>query len=170
MKRSVSMMMLIFGILSINVACKNGNVKDVTGTGSFSVSPELILVANDIITEVIVRPDSLGDPWEIEKVKNFNGKQMYTDLLRNIYDKKVIVYDILTGDPLDPGDVKEMEKEFGSDVTKIAKIQFLEDWYFNPSTSKIIKRIKSASFGYESYIDENLPVRYKALFRLNIDQ
>jgi hypothetical protein len=161
-------MLLICAILCIIVACKNKNT--VPEKVSKSSETELIIVANDIITEVIVRPDSLGDPWEIEKVKNFNGKQMYTDLLRNIYDKKVIVYDILTDDPLDPKDVKEMEKEFGSDVSKIAKIQFLEDWYFNPSTNEVVKKIKSVSFGYESYISENLPVKYKPLFRLKIDQ
>ena len=170
MKKSVSTLLLIFGLLSINVACKNKNVNDGSNTVSSVVSPDLIPVAMDIITEVIVRPDSLGDPWEMEKVKNFNGKEMFTDLLKNIYNKKVTVYDILSGDPLDPKDIKEMEKEFGSDLRKIAKIQFLEDWYFNTSTNKIIKKIKSVSFGYESYIDANLPVRYKALFRLNIDQ
>jgi hypothetical protein len=170
MKKSVFTLLLICGLLCINVACKNKNVNDAANTQSSAPSPDLITVAKDIITEVIVRPDSLGDPWEIEKVRNFNGKEMFTDLLKNIYDKKVTVYDIITGDPLDPKDVKEMEKEFESDVMKIGKIQFLEDWYFNPSTNKIIKKIKSASFGYESYKEKNLPVRYKALFRLNIDQ
>lgn len=170
MKKSVLPLLLICSLLSMNIACKNKSVNDVSNTASSAISPDLIPVAKDIITEVIVRPDSLGDPWEIEKVRNFNGTEMFTGLLRNIYDKKVTVYDILSGDPLDPKDIKEMEKEFGSDVRKIAKLQFLEDWYFNPSTNKIIKKIKSVSFGYESYIDKNLPVRYKALFRLNIDQ
>jgi hypothetical protein len=170
MKKSVSILLLVCGLLSISVSCKNKNANDGPKIVSSAISPDLIPVALDIITEVIVRPDSLGDPWEVEKVKNFNGKEMFTDLFKNIYDKKVTVYDIQSGDPLDTKDIKEMEKEFGSDVTKISKIQFLEDWYFNPSTNKLIKKIKSASFGYEAYIDKDLPVRYKALFRLNIDQ
>jgi hypothetical protein len=159
-------------MLILNVSCKNTTVKESTNTGTLSsgVNPDLIVVANDIITEVIVKPDTLGDPWEVEKVKNFNGNLMFTNLFENIYSKKVTVFDNLTGAPLDPADVRKMEKEIGSDLTKIAKIQFLEDWYFNPSTNKLIKKIKSASFGYESSKEEGLQVRYKALFKLNIDQ
>jgi Icc-related predicted phosphoesterase len=158
-------------MLILIVSCKHKTLKDSPNSVAWSseVNPDLIVVANDIITEVIVKPDTLGDPWEVEKVRNYNGKLMFTNLFENIYSKKVTVYDILTGAPLDPGDVRKMEKEFGSDVSRIAKIQFLEDWYFSPSTNKIIKKIKSASFGYESSKEDGLPVRYKALFRLNID-
>lgn len=172
MKKLVCTLIIISGMLIFMLACKHKTLKDNTNpvTWSSEVSPDLIVVANDIITEVIVKPDTLGDPWEMEKVKNYNGKLMFTTLFENIYSKKVTVYDNLTGAPLDPGDVRKMEKEFGSDVSKIAKIQFLEDWYFNPSTNKIIKKIKSASFGYESSKEGGFPVRYKALFRLKIDQ
>jgi Icc-related predicted phosphoesterase len=172
MKKLVCTLIIISGMLILIVSCKHKTLKDSPNSVAWSseLSPDLIVVAKDIITEVIVKPDTLGDPWEVEKVRNYNGKLMFTNLFENIYSKKVTVYDNLTGAPLDPGDVRKMEKEFGSDVSKIAKIQFLEDWYFNPSTNKIIKKIKSVSFGYESTKEDGFPVRYKALFRLNIDQ
>jgi hypothetical protein len=172
MKKLIFTLIIMSGMIIFNVSCKNTNVKENTASQNRSseLSPDLILVANDIITEVIVKPDSLGDPWEVEKVKNYDGKLMFTNLFENIYAKKVTVYDIITGDPLDPADVKEAEKEFGSDLTRIGKIQFLEDWYFNPLTNKIIKKVKSASFGYEWIEDEGLPARYRPLFRLNTDQ
>jgi hypothetical protein len=172
MKKLVFTLIIISGMLVFNISCNTKSPKESlkSVTGSSEVSSDLVVVGNDIITEVIVKPDSLGDPWELEKVKNYNGKLMFANLFKNIYDKKVTVYDNLTGSPLKPEDVRKMEKEFGSDITKIAKLQFLEDWYFNPSTNKIIKKIKSVSFGYESSKDDGLPVRYKALFRLNVDQ
>ena len=144
-------------MLILIVSCKHANKKDDTkaipGTSEAKVSNEtgsdLIVVAKDIITEVIVKPDTLGDPWEVEKVKNYNGKQMLSHLIENIYSKKLTVYDIQTGKPLNPEDVKKTAKEFGSDISKIGKLQFLEDWYFNPYTDKIIKKIKSVSFAYE---------------------
>jgi len=172
MKKLVCTLIIISGMLVFFDSCKNSTVKENTRpvAGSSEVSPDLIVVGTDIITEVIIKPDTLGDPWEVEKVKNFNGKLMFTNLFANIYSKKVTVYNILTGDPFDPEDVRKMTKEFDSDISRIAKIQFLEDWYFNPSTNKIIKKIKSASFGFESSKDTRLPARYKALFRLNIDQ
>jgi hypothetical protein len=172
MKKSVCTLIIISGLLILNVSCKNSAVKDRpnTVTADTDLNPGLILVAKDIITEVIVKPDTLGDPWEAEKVKNFNGKTMFTTLFENIYSKKVTVYDNLTGASLDPEAVRKMEEDFGSDISKIAKIQFTEDWYFNSSSNKIIKKIKSATFGYELPKDEGLPIRYKALFILKIDQ
>jgi hypothetical protein len=172
MKKLVSSLMFLSVILITFSSCKNNVKKEITNpaTGSSEAGTGLIVVARDIITEVILRPDTLGDPWEVEKVRNYDGKLMFTSLFENIYSKKVTVYDIGTDAPLNPNDVRKLEEAFGSDLTKIAKIQFLEDWYFDPGTNKIIKKIKSASFGYEYSLDPSLPVRYKALFRLNIDQ
>jgi len=178
MKNLICTLIIALGMLILIVSCKHANKRDdtkaIAGTSEVMASKEassdLIVVAKDIITEVIVKPDTLGDPWEVEKVKNYNGKQMLSQLFDNIYSKKLTVYDIQTGKPLDPAVVRKTEKEFGSDISKIGKIQFLEDWYFNPSTNKIIKKIKSVSFAYEYIRSDGLPVGYKALFRLNIDQ
>ena len=172
MKKIIFILVALSAILFLTESCKskNANVNSDPSGGTLVPGPDLILVANDIITEVILKPDSTGDPWEIEKVKNYNGKKMFTNLFENIYNRKVVVYDIISGDALKIEDVKEMEKGFGSDVDKIAKFQFLEDWYFDKSANKIIKKIKSASFGYEASMGENLPVKYRPLFRLNINQ
>ena len=171
MKKSVCTLIIISGMILFIVSCKNTPVKEgfKEVTGSSEVSSNLIVVAKDIITEVIVKPDTLGDPWEVEKVRNYDGKLMFSNLFENIYNKKVTVYDLVTDAPLDPNDVRKLEEAFGSDLTKIAKFQFLEDWYFDPATNKIIKKIKSASFGYEYYPDPSLPVRYRALFKLKIE-
>jgi hypothetical protein len=172
MKKIVFILVAFSAILFLTESCKskNANVNSDPSGGTFVPGPDLILVGNDIITEVIVKPDSMGDPWELEKVKNYKGKIMFTDLFENIYNKKVVVYDIISGDALKIDEVKELEKKFGSDVDKIVKFQFLEDWYFDKSSNKIIKKIKSTSFGYEESIGENLSVKYRPLFRLNINQ
>jgi hypothetical protein len=165
--------MLVFIISCKNTTTKE-TVKPVTSISEAKtfteVGADLIVVAKDIITEVIVKPDTLGDPWEVEKVKNYDGKQMLSHLFENIYNKKLSVYDIFTGKPLDPAAVKKIEKEFGSDLSKVGKLQFLEDWYFNTATDKIIKKIKSVSFAYEFKRESGLPIGYKALFKLNLDK
>lgn len=155
-------------------ADKKENKKEVTVTANEVKASEsdsnLIVIAKDIISEVVVRPDTLGDPWEVEKVKNYSGKRMFDDLFDNIYRKKLIVYDITTGKPLDPETVRNTAKEFGNDYSKIGKIQFTEDWYYNTSTNKINKKIKSVLFAYEVKRQKGLPAGYKALFKLNVDQ
>ena len=80
MKKTVIILMVISGTLLFNVSCKNKTVREAPKFVSTytEISPDLILVGKDIITEVIVKPDTLGDPWEVEKVKNFNGKLLYS--------------------------------------------------------------------------------------------
>ena len=172
MKKIVYALIILTGMFVLNFSCKNGKVKENTREVSVSTVAVsgLITVAKDIITEVIVKPDSLGDPWEAEKVKNYNGREMFIKLFENIGNKKVTVFNYLTGDPLSSEDVRKMEKEIGTDLSRIAKIQFLEDWYFDPSTNKIIKKLKSASFGYMASAGKSDPVRYKALFKLKIEE
>jgi hypothetical protein len=170
MKASAFTLIIITCILSLTYSCKQNTAKveQVTPKTESTDTAGLYLIGKDIITEVVVKPDTLGDPWEIEKVKNFNGTLMYKDLFENIYNKKIIVCDILTGKPLDVSEVKKIAMEFGNDYSKIGKLQFLEDWYFNPSTNKIVKKLKSTSFAYEFKREPNLPVVYKALFKLNM--
>jgi hypothetical protein len=171
MKKSVFVLIVLSGILLLSFSCKNTTVKESSNPSASGgeANSDLIVVGKDIITEVIVKPDSLGDPWQVEKVKNYNGKQMFSNLFENIYNKKVTVYDILSEEPLSPDNVRKMEQDFSKDLSKIAKFQFLEDWYFNPVTNKITKTVKSVSFGYELTSGEGLPPRYKALFRLKMD-
>jgi hypothetical protein len=169
MKKSSHIVYIVFVVIILLFSCRNRT--SATIESQADVKPHdtegLIPVAKDIITEVIVKPDTLGDPWETEKVKGFNGNQMFTDIFSNIYSKKLTAHDCLTGEKLTPNDVRKLEKEFNSDLSRIGKLQFLEDWYFNPVTSEFDKRIKSISFGYEIVRESGLPRGYKALFQIN---
>jgi hypothetical protein len=172
MKKISFALILLSGMLILNLSCKNGKSKEIPKEVKETSNTEqgLIIVGKDIITEVIVKHDSLGDPWELEKVKNYNGSQMITRLFENIIGEQTTVYNNLTENPLSPEEVKKMKKEIGSDLSRIAKLQFLEDWYFNPVTNKFVKKLKSVSFGYTSSKEEGEPVRYKALFKLKVDE
>jgi len=166
---SILLPLLLFSVLS----CRNGSDKN---TGNLVKadrpidSAGLVMIGRDIITEVILRPDTLGDPWEVEKVKGFSGDQMFTTLFERIYDKKLTVFDCLTGEALNPADIKKMEKEFNSDRSRIAKMQFVENWYFDPATNEIVKKTRSVSFGYEIIREGGLPAGYAALFRVKSEQ
>jgi len=151
------------------ISCKENHKehKTVQAYETFdTISSELIIIGKDIITEVILKPESSGDPWELEKIKGFNGEPMFINLLEKIKQDKIKVYDCITGEILTPSEAKKILKETGSDISKIAKIQFTEDWYFNPATNELIKKVKSMSFGYELEREQGLPHAYKPLFRI----
>jgi hypothetical protein len=159
-------------ITVITSCCKNGKKDSGSAeiTSSAGISADgLVLIGKDIISEVVVRPDTLGDPWEIDKVKGFNGIPMFTTLFERIYDEKLTVYDCLNEEMLTPTEVRKLEKEFNSDLSRIGKLQFLEDWYFDPATNGIVKKIRSVSLGYVVDRTGGLPPGYFPLFRVKME-
>ena len=152
------------------VACKGK--RDITNQGLKKVSTltdtGLIVVAKDIITEVIVNQDTTGDPWEVEKIQGYIGKPMIDKLFEDIYSNRIIVYDFHSGLELTPKDIKKLEEEINSDRSSIGKLQFTEDWYFDPESDAIIKDVKSIVFGAELKEESGKLYGYKALFQMKL--
>jgi hypothetical protein len=134
-------------------------------TGLF---PGAVIIARDIVTEVIIRPDPQGDPWEIEKVAGFSGEPLVDGIFSRIYDGSLTVYDYHSGNPLSPADVKKIEGEFKNDRTKIGKLSFTEDWYYYPEENRVIKQARSVTFGYELYNNVGKVYAYRAAFRADL--
>lgn len=127
-----------------------------------------VLIATDIVTEVVVRPDPEGDPWEVEKVAGYRGDTMVESIFNRIYDGTMTVYDYHSGEPLTTADVKKIEGEFKNDRTKIGKLSFTEDWYWFPTENRIEKKAKSVTFGYELYNNLGKVYAYRAAFRADL--
>jgi hypothetical protein len=157
--------LIIFAALS---SCGTGGSEKKSGSipSNGKGSEWLIPVGSDMITDVILRPDSLGDPWELEKVKGFDANAMFNTLLDNIYSEKITVFSALTEEPMKPSEVKKIVGEFNSDLKKIAKLQFCDDWFLDPSTGNVVRKTKSIIFGYEVPRETGLPPAYKAMFRI----
>lgn len=128
-----------------------------------------VLIASDIVTEVIIKPDPEGDPWEIEKVEGYRGEALMSTIFNRIYDGTMTVFDYHSGEPLKASDVKKIEKEFGNDRSRIGKLSFTEDWYYNPSANSLYKRAKSVTFGYELYNNQGKVYAYSAAFRADLN-
>ena len=141
--------------------------KPVTGK---ELSAGAVLIATDIVTEVIIRPDPEGDPWESEKVAGYKGEPLVDGIFNQIYDGSLTVYDYHSGEPLTRDDVKKIEGEFKNDRTKIGKLSFTEDWYYFPEENRLEKRAKSVTFGYELYNNLGKVYAYRAAFRADLQQ
>ncbi|MBE0679491.1 MAG: hypothetical protein IH592_12080, partial [Bacteroidales bacterium] len=128
-----------------------------------------VLIASDIVTEVIIRPDPEGDPWEIEKVAGYEGDLLVANIFSRIYDGTLTVYDYHSGEALSAADVKKIESEFSDDRTRIGKLSFTEDWYYNPAENSLHKKAKSVTFGYELYNNLGKVYAYRAAFRADLN-
>ncbi|MRR22476.1 hypothetical protein EG830_05790 [bacterium] len=138
--------------------------------GSTELPAGAVLIATDIVTEVIIRPDPEGDPWETEKVAGYNGGPLVDGIFSRIYDGSLTAYDYHSGEPLTPDDVKKIEGEFKNDRTKIGKLSFTEDWYYFPKQNRLEKRARSVTFGYELYNNAGKVYAYRAAFRADLQQ
>ena len=128
-----------------------------------------VLIASDIVTEVIIRPDPDGDPWEIEKVAGYKGDPLVVNIFNHIYDGTLTVYDYHSGEALSAADVKKIENEFADDRNRIGKLSFTEDWYYNPAENSLHKRAKSVTFGYGLYNNLGKVYAYRAAFRADLN-
>jgi len=131
------------------------------------VTDERIAVAENIIYDVIIKTPDREDPWEVEKLEGYHGDRMISELFNAVYTEKIKAYDYHTGKRLSPDEVRKTELSPGFDRNNLGKIQFTENWYYNPSTMDIDKEIVSIVLGYENREIDGTLIGYTAAFKLN---
>lgn len=163
---------ILAGAIIIAAACNDSPTATVPPEKKAEqpAQPGFIRIATDINYDVIVIPPAGSDPWESERVSGYDGSLMVDDIFKKIYEGTMIPYDLATGEPIAAEDVKQIEKEMGSDRSLIAKLQFTEDWYYNPDSGEIRKIVKSVTLGYEFRDSMGNMFGYKALFRLVLEE
>ncbi len=125
-----------------------------------------IMVADDIIYDVIIKPVTEDDLWEQEKLKGFNGTEMINDLFDGIYSGEIKAFEYDTDKPMSINDIKKVEATKGYKRENIGKIQFTEKWIYDTITNNFKKEINSIIFGYESRTEDIQRVGYKAAFKI----
>jgi hypothetical protein len=161
---------LILAALTVSCSGRRSEPKETTDQSTDVIAEGAVIVAHDIVTEVIIKPDPEGDPWEMEKVSGYNGAIMINTLFDRIYDGSLTVYDLHSGEALSAGDVKQVEKEFNNDRSMIGKLSFTEDWLYYPATNRLEKRTKSVVIGYELYNNQGRVYAYRAAFQARLDE
>ncbi len=178
MRKTVASLLLIMLIMSCNERgreSKGEAASEPAGTVvtsipvSDSLPTDAMLIAGDVVTEVIIKPDPEGDPWETEKVAGYRGADFVESIFERIYDGTLTVYDYHSGEVLSADDVRKIEEDFGGDRSLIGKLSFTEDWYYFPSSNSLHKIAKSVTFGYELYNNLGKVYAYRAAFRADLN-
>ncbi len=178
MRTTVASLLMILLTISCNEGGRESKREAASGpagtsvtsiAGSDSLPAGAILIASDIVTEVIIKPDPEGDPWEMEKVAGYQGADFVDRIFELIYDGTLTAYDYHNGEVLSADDVREIEHDFGGDRSLIGKLSFTEDWYYFPSANSLHKRAKSVTFGYELYNNLGKVYAYRAAFRADLN-
>ncbi len=133
-----------------------------------SVTNERILVAENIIYDVIIKIPNSEDPWEVEKLEGYQGDKMISELFNAVYTEKIKAYDYHSGKRMSPDEIRKTELTPGFDRNNIGKIQFAENWYYNVAIMKIDKEVVSIVLGYENREIDGTLIGYKAAFKLDM--
>jgi hypothetical protein len=159
-------------ITALSAACKEKNTGKqlIPSPETANVPENAVLIAHDIVAEIIIKPDPEGDPWDVEKVAGYHGEEFVNNIFRQVYDGTLKVYDYHSGEVLSASDVRKIENEYNNDRSKIGKLSFTEDWYYYPATNKVEKIARSVTFGYELYNNAGKVYAYRAAFRADLSE
>lgn len=129
-----------------------------------------LLVAANIIYDVVVIPEVKDDEWEAERLKGYSGEEMVNALFEAVYSRKAVATDYFSGERIKPSMLKEMEATDEYRRSDIAKLQFTENWYFNPETLEIEKEIIAIvpGYRYSTGEGETTGTGYRALMTINL--
>jgi len=129
-----------------------------------------LLLASPIIYDVLVKNPDLEDTWTSEKIESFQKDDFVNIVFEAIYNGKVKAYNYHTGDKMTLKEIRTLENSEEFDRSKIGKIQFEEDWYFNEKEFILTKKIKSIILAYE-VIDQFGEIRaYKGAFLIPLNE
>jgi len=160
------LVLILVSIVSCNPSGRKQVEKTPDKQGELSTG---ILIADPIIYEALIKNPDPEDSWGDEELKNFNRKKMVNLIFKAVYQGKATAYNYHTDKPMSIEEVKELEDTDEFDRSKIGKIQFVEDWYFNPETLHMTKIVKSVVMAYEVMNQFGELRGYKTTFRIDLN-
>ncbi len=127
------------------------------------------LVAEPIIYDVVVLNPDPEDRWTTEKLEKLHKEALVELIFQAVEEGKVTAWNYHTDEKMSIKDIHTLEKTDEFNKSKIGKIQFIEDWYFDEKRMRMTKVVKSIMLAYEVY-DQFGKVRgYKAAFRIDLN-
>ncbi|MCF6241540.1 MAG: hypothetical protein L3J74_09375 [Bacteroidales bacterium] len=119
-----------------------------------------VVIADTIIYSVVTKNSNPDDDWRTYCLRKLDQQALVNIIFNAIYQGKLIPYDYSTEEPMSIEEVKAFEKE--NDRKKIAKIQFVEEWYFDEKNLQMGKRVNAIMLAYELRNSKGEVSGYKA--------
>ncbi len=125
-------------------------------------------VADSIVYDVVIKNANPYDTWTTECLSGLDRATLVDDLFRALDEGRLQAVDFDSGEVLSPSEVKKREEEIKKVRSRIAKIQFVENWYFDTLSLTMTKAVRSMVLGYEVYDDHGNVRGYKPVFRIDL--
>jgi hypothetical protein len=119
-----------------------------------------LVVAPEITYDVVLKNSDKTDDWAELCLKNVNRMAFADAVFKAVYAGKLKAFNYKTEAEMTIEEVKELEKEFPR--KNIAKVQFVEEWYFDEENLQVGKKVNAVMLGYELYDNLGAVRGYKA--------
>ena len=126
---------------------------------------KFIVIADTIISDVVVKNPN-QDEWADICLKNLDKKTLVDEIFKSVYSGELIPYEFFNNQTLSIEDIKALEDDPDFSRELIAKVQFEEAWYFDPTSQRMIKKVHSIMLAYEIYNSLGEIRGYKPAFKV----
>lgn len=112
------------------------------------------LVADSVLYDVLLINPDTTDQWASYCLRKLDVATLADQVFEAVYAGRLQAYQYVSDEPLTIDQVRQIEAQPGNERTRIAKIQFEEQWHFDPQQTQFIKRVVGLMLAYEIKADE----------------
>jgi len=168
---------LVFAMACVIISCNSNNTNNNTPPVDSTYEPKLsavfetklndsnaVKIADSVIYDVVIKATDPSDEWQTNCLKGIDRRSLVDLVFKAVYDGNAKAYDYVDNHLLSVDEVKAIEKKEGFNRKKIGRVQFVEDWQFDPKKLRFNKRVKALMMGFELYDNEGNVKSYSATF------
>jgi hypothetical protein len=157
--------------VSLLVSCRkpNQSAHTVIQTSGVSDTTAGILVAENIIQDIVIKNNNPDNSWATECLKGMHREILVDSVFELVYSQRAIAYDFDTHEKITVKQLRQFEKKKDFSREKIGKIQFIESWYLNTDKVIFTKKVSSIVLGYETFDSEGVFVGYLPVFLVTMN-
>jgi hypothetical protein len=152
-------------LVAVLVSCNTNKTSEGKSSEKTTTLSGTYVLSDSLVFAIVTHASENADPYENEEFKSFLHEKLIPYIFEQLYAEKLKAYDFLTDEELSLKEIKKIEATEGFSRSKVGKVQFNEQWYFDKN-GVLNKRVNSMTLGVESYSNQGNFYGYKALFKI----
>lgn len=125
-------------------------------------------VADQIIYDVIIKNPDPQDEWTEKCLVGLKRGELVDFIFEGLYDERFRAYDIYNDQLIPLRRIRKMEEDREFTRDQVSKIQFVEDWYLDPESYSMFKRVTEVRLGLEHFDGFGMHLGHNPLFKVRL--
>ncbi len=157
---------LLQAILATLFLVTSCNSPQEPGSNAVSADTSMAMVASDIIYDVEIKNPDKEDTWTEDALRGLQRQELIDLIFNGVYDNSLQAYDIFKGSHISSKKIRKMEENGEFTRDQIGKMQFTEQWLYDPVSHNMTKKVTAISLGTENFDSEGFLIGYYPLFKV----